>query len=176
MKQIILFIIIFAVGAVSYPFLNSLLSSLTEKESPTQKIATTTPVVVPSNVSAEKTVPTQSPADTSNVVIDEQGALHDGPFKILDARGTETGATAEIIRSPEETLLQFKKASFTHSADSNIYFSTDTKATKYMSLGQAKLNSGVYVYGMPIDADLSSYRYILIFNPDTNVTEFTAAL
>lgn len=175
MKQLILFIIIFAIGAISYPFLNSLLSSMTGTKTTQEKIV---PIVSPvvEKTSATKTEPLPAVEKKKPVVIDKQGALHDGPFPVLDVNGKSTSATAEIIRSPEETVLQFHGVHFMHSSGAEIYISTDTKATKHMSLGKAGLNAGGYVYGMPVDIDLSVYKYILIYNPDTNVTEFSVAL
>ena len=175
MKQLILFIVIFVVGVVSYPFLNSVLSSITHKMPSEEKTATTT-IQVEEETPITKNESTSVVEDKKVVVVDEQGAVHDGPFPVLDADGKETTATAQIIRSPEETVLQFQNIHFMHSSGAQIYIATDTKATKYMNLGQASLNAGAYVYGLPLDINLDVYKYILIFNPDTNVVEFFTLL
>ena len=108
--------------------------------------------------------------------IDLTGGVHDGPFPIFDTLGKKTDATVQIIRSPEETLLQFEGTMEKHSDGALIYFSTDIEATKFFSIGQAKLNDSILIYGMPIDTNMNSYNYILIYNPSTSKTEFSAPI
>jgi len=175
MKQILLLVIIFVLGAASYSFLNPWLMSFLNKDEAdvvTKDTATTTQeknLVVPPTTKEE-------PAQKPQVSVDAQGALHDGPFDLFAADGTKIGGTVEIIRSPEETLLQFKNAEVKHSEESNIYFAADKQAKKYFNLGLAKLSSGVMVYGMPLDADLSAYSYILIYDVYDNMVEYYAEI
>lgn len=175
MRQIILFIIIFVLGAVSYSFLNPFLSSFLNQNNTDEEM----PEVVPTEEAKPK-IETPTPVvvkkEAKKVTLDETGALHDGPFQLMDKNGEPVSGTVEIIRSPEETLLQFKNTTFTHSDDSSIYFATDLKATKYLNIGPAKLNQGVSVYGMPLDADLSIYTYLLVYNTETQSVECYARL
>lgn len=175
MKQLILFVLIFVFGASAYAFLNPyllyLLGENKTEDTAEQKIE---PVV--EEVATSTVVVKEVKEEKKEVSIDETGGVHDGPFELLTAEGVEAGGTVEIIRSPEETLLQFKNVTAEHSNDTYIYFATAKDGEKYLNLGPAKLTDGVSVYGMPLDADLSSYKYILIFNIETKEAEFFAEL
>lgn len=176
MKQIILLIIIFVLGGVAYAFLNPLLLSLLQKEvTPPQ--AEDTLVSTTSLQTEIVPVATQKEEiEEDTITIAPDGSQLDGPFLIFDAQGNETEATVQIVRSPEETLLQFEDFTEKHSVDSDIYFSTDLKATSYLTLGFAKLQQGVSVYGIPLDADLSKYKYILIYDVRNKTTEYYAKI
>jgi hypothetical protein len=158
---------------LSYPSLRPLTQNYLKKEVETP-VATSTPKAVVEETPVVQETPKEEPKKAP-VVIDEDGALHDGPFTVTDNAGTDTGATAEIIRSPEETLLQFKNVSFTHSASAELHLAKDVKGKDYLNLGPARINSGVLVYGLPLDLDLSVFTHLLFYNPDTNVNEFVIA-
>jgi hypothetical protein len=176
MKQLILCVVIFIAGAVSYSLLNPyLLSLLQPKDEPETPVEVEGPkAVIPTTPPTQANVEATKPKPTP--VIDETGALHDGPFDLFDKNGTKVPGSVEIIRAPEETLLQFKNTTLTHGSESFIYFSSDTKATKYINLGEAQLTQDVFLYGMPLDLDLSPYNYILIYNSETKSPEFYAKL
>ena len=146
------------------------------KMKPEQSVRTIVPTSTTQIVvTPEPAVPT--PAVTEKkVVVDEEGAVHDGPFSLLSTDGTKIAGTVQIIRSPEETLLQFTGVTQRHSSKAHIYFATDKTATKHLDLGLAKLNNGITVYGMPIDARLRIYKYILIYNPDSKTVEWYAEM
>ena len=170
-KNLIILGLIVIVGAVTYSSWRPFIDSYMKKDEAVAPVGTTT---TPSTVTE---TPAPEPVQKVEVkkkpvIIDEDGALHDGPFIIRDKDGTDTGATAEIIRSPEETLLQFKNVSFTHSASVELHLAKDTKRTDYLNLGPARINSGVLVYGLPLDLDLSVFTHLLFYDPDTNVNEF----
>lgn len=176
MKRIILCIVIFALGALSYSFLNPWLSSFLEEKELEQ-----IPAVTPEpQATVPKTPPTQASVEATKSkpapIIDEAGGLHDGPFPLFDQNDTPVAGSVEIIRSPEETLLQFKGTTLTHGSESFVYLSNDTQATKYLNLGKAQLTQGVLIYGMPLDVDLSPYNYILIYNSETKSLEFYATM
>jgi hypothetical protein len=81
-----------------------------------------------------------------------------------------------IIRSPEETVLEFRGKVPTLSPEAQLYFSK-TKSVQsegYIDLGPLDFKGGTMVYGMPPSLDTDTYSYILLYNPDTNTTEFTA--
>ncbi len=175
MRQIILLIGIFTLGAVSYPFLHSLLSSLVPTSTPVDTIPSTNPSITHTPEIAP-VKPAQDTPETQKVVIDEQGGLHDGPFTLRDNTGKVVAGTVEIIRSPEETLLQFKNTNLIHNDDTHVYLATDKLATKYIDLGPAKLNDAVFIYGIPFDGSMSSYAYILLYNTRTNTLEYFAGI
>jgi hypothetical protein len=127
-------------------------------------------VVTPPKIETEPTVTKTQPT------VDEDGAVHDGPFSLYTLDGVKLGGEVQIIRSPEETLLQFTGVTERHSKNAHIFFATDKTATKHLDLGAAKLNDGMAVYGMPIDADLRIYKYILIYNPDSEKVEWYAGI
>jgi hypothetical protein len=173
MKQLFKFLIIFIVGAVTYAVLNPLLTSYLQREQ--------TPLVVEVSTSTPAAVVQKAPEVTIPVVeetiqIDQTGGVHDGPFTLYLTDGTKAKGTVQIIRSPEETLLQFENTEVTHSADSLIYFATDVQATKFFSIGKAQLEDNVFIYGMPLDVNVGIYKYILIYNPKTKSTELYAKI
>jgi Electron transfer DM13 len=176
MKQIVISIVIFICGAVSYSLLNPWLSSLLEpkEETPTPEVIEDTKVIGPTTTPTIKDVAATKPKPEP--VIDAAGGLHDGPFSLFDKNDTKVEGSVEIIRSPEETLLQFKGITFTHGSESFIYIANDRKATKYLNVGKAQLNQGALIYGLPLDVDLSPYKYILIYNDETKSPEFYATL
>ncbi len=176
MKKILLFIIIFMFGAGSYAYLNPLLLSWIGKIHPEKTVRTIVPTSTTQIVvTPEPTVSTPVVSE-KKVVVDEEGAVHDGPFSLLSTDGTKIAGTVQIIRSPEETLLQFAGVTQKHSLKAHIYFATDKTATKHLDLGVAKLNDGVAIYGMPIDASLRIYKYILIYNQDAKTVEWYAEM
>jgi hypothetical protein len=176
MKQILISIIIFICGAVSYSLLNPWLSSLLEPKTEVQTpiVIEDTKVIGPTTTPTVKDVAATKPKPKP--VIDDAGGLHDGPFPLFDKNDAPVAGSVEIIRSPEETLLQFKGTTFTHGSESFIYIASDQNATKYLNLGKAQLNQGALIYGMPLDVDLSPYKYILIYNDETKSPEFYATL
>lgn len=170
-KNILILVLLLAVLVLSYPTLRPFINDYLKKEATEAPVATTTPETftekTPAIEKLTETKPTKAP-----VVIDADGGLHDGPFAVRDTGGKDTQATAEIIRSPEETLLQFKNVSFTHGASAELHLAKDAKGKDYLNLGPAKINSGVLIYGLPLDLDLSIFTHLLFYNPDTNVNEF----
>lgn len=176
MKQIVVFIVIFILGGAAYAFLNPYLQSLLPK----QEVAVTQ-TEIPKETEDENAQVTQ--VDTKEetplpqtVTVAPDGSLLDGPFYLFDAQGKKTNATVQIVRSPEETLLQFKDFEGSHASDADIYFSTDMKATSFVSLGFAKLSQDVFIYGVPLDADLSKYSYILIYDVRNKNTQYYAKI
>jgi hypothetical protein len=174
-KNLIILGLVVVVGVLTYPTLKPYLDSYLKKDEATVSVATTTtPTVVPETPAPAAPVK-EVETKKAPVVIDEDGALRDGPFKITDTNDKDTGATAEIIRSPEETLLQFKNVSFTHGASVELHLAKDVKGKDYLNLGPARINSGVLVYGLPLDLDLSVFTHLMFYNPDTNVNEFVVS-
>ncbi len=173
MKQLFKFLIIFIVGAVTYAVLNPLLSSYLKNEpSPEEPIvSTSTPIVV-----TKVTPVVEEPEVEESVQIDQAGGVHDGPFPLYTQAGTKVAGSVQIIRSPEETLLQFEETTLVHSKDAVIYFATDKSASKFFNIGKAQLTEDVLIYGLPIDATVGTYKYILIYNKATKQTEFYAEI
>ena len=85
----------------------------------------------------------------------------EGPFPIKDTPGHTASGEVEIIHSPEETLIRYLDYDGTNGPDLKIYLSKDLEAEDYIDLGQSKGNKGTLIYGVPMDADLSDYKYIL---------------
>jgi hypothetical protein len=175
MKKALLFIAIFALGAVSYSLLTTLFTG------PLKENATTTPQInVPSTTVQETKDDKGSeetevlPEDTTSLAAD--GSLLDGPFTLKTPGGKETGATVQIGRSPEETLLQFDGFDLDHSLASRIYFSKDLDATTHFNLAPAEMDNDVLIYGIPLDVDLSAYKYILIYDAQMEETEYYAQI
>jgi hypothetical protein len=170
MKNIVLFIVIFGLGGLTFALFNTFFSSK-ETVRPIQTATTTATENAPEEVVADDALP---PDD--EVVITADGSLLDGPFIVKDANGKQTEATVQIFRSPEETLLQFSNFTDSHSQDADVYLASDLEATSFLSLGFARLNQGVAVYGVPLDADLDTYSYILIYDVRNKITEYSARI
>ena len=172
MKNLFVFFLIFGLGALTFFIADRFLRPAEETLLTTQQEATSTPVVTEEEIASSSTQ-----TDTSEpVVMSEDGSQLDGPFPLMTKKGEKTGATVRIIRSPEENLIQFEGFTETHSPDDDIYFASDLDATSHITLGYAKLNSGVTVYGIPLDADLDTYPYILIYDVRTKTTEYYAQI
>ena len=175
MKKLILFTVIFLFGGATYSILHPLLLSFIEKDtSSIVETAQKSPEPEPMMTEVTKVAPQTVPE--SKVIVDEQGALHDGPFALFDANGNKVQGTVEVIRAPEETLLQFTNTKLTHSNDAVLYLASDKKATSFFNLGSAQITKGVLLYGMPLDIDLSLYNYLLIFDTATEQPQFYAEL
>jgi hypothetical protein len=173
MKTAVLFIVIFGLGALTYALLSSFLLPKVEKPDTTaQQPSTTTPVAIESEAAKEET----TPVEETPVTITEDGSLLDGPFRILNKDGEETGATVRIIRSPEETLLQFENWDEKYSPASHVYFAGDLQASNFFNLGPAKMSEEYLVYGIPLDASLELYSYILIYQTQTEEVEYYAKI
>jgi hypothetical protein len=168
-KNLIILVLLLAVLVLLYPIVRPYINSyLTERNPPAPQNATTTPIVVPEIV--PESVATQE--EKKEVVIDETGGLHDGPFTVWSEDGVNTGATAYVIYSPEETLIEFRGVPFLHSAEVEIHLAKDLKGKEYLNLGSARVRGDVRVYGLPLDVDLSVFKYLLFYNPNTNINEF----
>jgi hypothetical protein len=179
MKNLILFVIIFAVGAFSYPFLNNLLEKVTNTSKESQNIQispasitqTATQSPATSGVGAEDTTTTEQA-----LVVTTDGSVLEGPFHILNAQGEDTEGTVKIIRSPEEILLQFENFQQPYPHSAQIYFSDDLEVDDYLNLGLAKMKEKVFIYGVPQDADLGKYGYILIYDPIAETVVYSAKI
>lgn len=174
MKQVSLFIIIFCLGALAFALFDAFLAP--KAEAPTQ-IATSTPEVVQEVRSTTTTeTNTDAPAEEDEVVITDDGTLLDGPFVIFDAQGEQTDASVRQFISPEEQLIQFQNFDLEYSLASRVYFASDKQATDYLNLGPARMADDVLVYGIPLDADLSTFDYILIYDEQRGETEYYARI
>jgi len=91
----------------------------------------------------------------------DQGVQSQGPYAITGTDGHPASGQMEIIRSPEENLIRYLNYDGTNGPDLKIYLSKDLEATDYIDLGPSKGNKGNIIYGVPMDADLSEYKYVL---------------
>jgi hypothetical protein len=171
MKNVIIFIIIFGLGALTYGLLIQLFSpKMPGAEEDIDRAPTTT---LQTTLDEADAIPEQEEKEPERpVVITPDGSLLDGPFVIFDKDGKETGGTVQIIRSPEETLLQFEDWKGSYSGASHVYFSNDLNANEYYNLGPAKMTEDYLIYGIPLDAKLDSYSYILIYDTQLDETKY----
>ncbi len=106
MKKLLTFIAIFGLGAITFALLNMYI--LNPQEVPKEATPVIeTPVTNDTPVTPAKEMEEELPPTTTTITPD--GSLLDGPFIIFDSKGNKTEATVEIVRSPEETLLQFSE-------------------------------------------------------------------
>lgn len=84
-----------------------------------------------------------------------------GPFPITGTPLHPALGTIELIESAEEKLVYYQDYEGTNGPDLHVYLATDLEATEFYDLGPAKGNRGNLIYGVPLDVDLSEYRYVL---------------
>jgi hypothetical protein len=116
----------------------------------TQNVATSSV----SSISTESNAVEAGLDATSEIVVE-------GPFSIVGTPQHPATGEVEIIRSPEETLIQYKNYNGTNGPDLKIYLAKDLEAKEFISLGDAKGNQGNLIYGAPLDIDFAEYPYIL---------------
>lgn len=91
----------------------------------------------------------------------ETGVTTAGPFPIAGTLAHPASGMVEVIQSPEENLIYFKNYSGTNGPELYVYLSKDKDAKEFISLGEAKGNKGDIIYGVPLDVDISEYKYVL---------------
>lgn len=100
---------------------------------------------------------------------DNGGIAAIGPFPITGTTGHPASGEVEVIQSPEELLIRYKNYDGTNGPDLYVYLSKDLEAKDFIDLGPAKGNKGNIIYGAPLDADLSEYKYVLTWCKAFNV-------
>lgn len=172
MKKFLLFIVIFGLGALAFALFDMYRAEKAEA-----------PVVIEENTPATQTPQTtQQETEAAEeevedrVVITPDGSLLDGPFVFFAEDGTKTDATVRLILSPEERLLQFENWDEDYSFASHVYFATDKSGSDYFNLGPAKMHEDYLVYGIPLDANLEDYSYVLIYHTQLDETEYYAKI
>lgn len=99
--------------------------------------------------------------DSETAVDSESGIATTGPFPITGTTGHPASGKVEVIQSAEELLIRYKDYDGTNGPDLHVYLSKDLEAEEFIDLGPAKGNKGNIIYGAPLDADLTEYKYIL---------------
>ena len=100
----------------------------------------------------------------TTIEVDDSGVITRGPFTITGTPDHPAEGQIEIIRSPEETLLHYIDYEGTSGPDLYVYLAKDLEANEYIDLGLQKGNQGSIIYGVPLDIDLSEYKYILTWS------------
>jgi len=175
MKNLITFILIFGLGALFYALLMHFFVPAQNTDSPNIDQTSTTTAEEKTEVTPVIAQQEEKEPETP-VVITEDGSLLDGPFVIFNKQGEDTGATVRIIRSPEEMLLQFENWNEAYSPASHVYFSSDMNATEFFNLGPAKMSEDYLIYGIPLDAQLEDYRYVLVYQTQLEETLYYAKI
>ena len=172
MKKLLSFIVIFGLGALTFFLVNTVLLNKESGDQSAQTATSTATTSVQDTPLLEEE--TNSEEDEDEVVITEDGSQLDGPFVLFDRRGDKTGATVSFVRSPEENLIQFENFDGSHSFASHIYLSNDRDATDFLNLGPCRLSEGMLIYGIPLDAQLDNFKYILVFDTQLERVEYYA--
>ncbi len=170
MKKLLSFIVIFALGALSFFLISTYLSRTEEAHLPVA-VPTSTPSALQDTPAVQAST---TPDIAETIVIAPDGSQLDGPFPVYDADDTETTASVRFVRSPEENLIQFEDFDGSHSFASHVYLADDMRATHYLNLGPAQLQEGVLVYGIPLDASLDEFSYILVYDTQLDEVEYYA--
>jgi len=170
MKQFVFFLAIFGLGAATFALFDMFMAQKAEAPAETNPLATTSETVLEEALT-EPEVPT---LEEDKVMIKSDGTLLDGPFVLFSEDGEQTGASVRQIISPEERLLQFIDFNMEYSLASRVYLASDKEAREYLNLGPAKMQEDFLVYGIPLDADLSAFNYVLIYDEQRGETEYYA--
>jgi len=93
--------------------------------------------------------------------VNDTGVISRGPFPIISTPGHPATGNVEIIKSPEETVVQYVNYEGTNGPDLYIYLAKDLEATDYVELGRQRGNKGNIIYQVPDSIDISEYKYIL---------------
>jgi hypothetical protein len=174
MKNAVLFVIIFGLGALFYALLIHFFTPQESKETKIlQQNATTTMHIETPPI--EDAIVAEQEKKTP-VLVTSDGSLLDGPFPLYTKAGEKTNGTVRIIRSPEETLLQFENFNEPYSPASHVYFASDLQASAYFNLGPAKMTEDHLIYGIPLDAHLENYSYVLIYQTQLDEVEYYAVI
>lgn len=174
MRQILISVVIFCLGGVAFWLLSPLLSDKVAEEQldSTQKARLEAQRLVDearakeavNNTNTEEINPSAPPVESvpyTNQNGEKSSVLVEGPFPIIGTPKHPATGQVEIIRSPEETLIQYKNYDGTNGPDLKIYLAKDLEAKEFISLGDARANQGNIIYGAPLDIDFTEYPYIL---------------
>ena len=93
--------------------------------------------------------------------VDESGNRITGPVEITGTPGHPASGKVSLIESPAEKIVYFENYDGTNGPDLFVYLAKDLEANEYVDLGRAKGNQGDIIYGVPLDVDLSEYKYVI---------------
>jgi hypothetical protein len=176
MRQFIIIVIAFVAGAASYwhfspLFLTFLTRDVPDETDPTLEARLEAQRQVDENrtkQNVDDTEETPAPVVEETAVeppaAETYGVITRGPFPIVGTPDHPASGHIEIIESPEEKLIHYKDYDGTSGLDLRIYLSKDLEASDVFDLGDARGNAGDLVYGMPLDVDISDYKYVLTWS------------
>ena len=167
--KIVLFIIVFLLGVASYAFFDGYLA---RKDAAVT--ASSTPTSTPQT--EEITVAEEPEQEETPVVVTDDGAQLDAPIMLLRTDGTAAGVTARIIRSPEETLIEFSDDTIEYPRGTHIYLAEDMMGNEHFDVAPANVHEGVLIYGLPLDIDLERLTHLVLFDTLAEETVFYAKM
>jgi len=182
MKKLLIGIAIFCLGALAFwafspllidkeiqdefdPALQARLEAQRRVDESRAKVTATeqeTPTTDTPNITTENNTPENAGIFESEIVVE-------GPFNIIGTPLHPASGQIEIIRSPKETLIQYKNYNGTNGPDLKIYLAKDLDAKEFISLGNSRSNKGNIIYGTPLDIDFNEYLYILTWSETLGV-------
>ncbi len=177
MRQILIYTVIFCLGGVAFWWLSPLLndkdkapeidpSERARLEAQRQvdearaKEAANNPK--PAEISPPETTIESTPYTDQNG--EQNSVLVEGPFAIVGTHEHPASGQVEIIRSPEETIIQYKNYQGTPGSNLKIYLAKDLTAKDFISLGESRGSKGDFIYGAPLDIDFEDYQYIMTWS------------
>lgn len=168
--KIVLFIIVFLLGVASYALFDGYLSRKTAVVTPMPQTATSTE-------QAEEAIVVEEPEEEETpVVVTDDGAQLDAPVTLLNTDGTATNITARIIRSPEETLIEFSSDDIEYPRGTHIYLAEDMMGNEHFDVAPANVHEGVLIYGLPLDIDLTRLTHLVFYDTLAEETVFYAQM
>lgn len=82
-------------------------------------------------------------------------------FPIKDTPAHPASGNVRIVETPEEKIIRYEDYDGTNGPDLKIYLAKDLEATDFLNLGPARANQGNINYSVPMNVDISEYKYVL---------------
>ncbi len=174
MKQVAIIIISLLLGALTYWLVSPLFIDTEVQEQLDPELQARIDAQRAVDAARKNTVTTPEPESASNetnvsaeepksepTVAESFGIQTSGPHIIKSTPGHSATGHVEVISSPEEKLVYYKDYDGTNGPDLKIYLAKDLEATEFVDLGKAKGNQGNLIYGVPLNVDMSEYKYVL---------------
>ena len=139
MKKIVIYIVLFLVGAFLYWTISPLfINKQVEDELP------------------EILLPTEELG-----VNNETEQTNSASYPIVDTNLHPASGSVRILNTADQTIVRYENYDGTNGPDLFVYLAKDLDAKEFVSLGRAKGNQGNINYSVPADVDLSEYKYVM---------------
>lgn len=150
-------IIIFALLAVA-PFLWWTISPLFIDIEVHDELPAVTVEKIPVSDSSEFQAETEEIEQTSET---KEVTATQTVFPIVDTPTHRATGNIRIVETPEEKIVRFEDYEGTNGPDLKIYLAKDLEAKEFIDLGPSRANKGNINYSVPMNIDISEYKYVM---------------